>query len=99
MSTARSMVLRSVHLPPEMDESLRTLAFGLRVSKADLIRGFVSRGLEWVEREFGGEVSDDDRQRLMRELGSPELPEAERRKSDETMRRMRLSADESVLKG
>jgi predicted DNA-binding protein len=98
MSTARSMVLRSVHLPPEMDERLRTLAFSLRVSKADLIRGFVAKELERIEREFGRELSERDRERLLQSLGSSaELPEPERRRGEETMRRMRVAAEESAL--
>lgn len=94
MNSTRAMVLRSVHLPPAMDEELRTLAFGLRVSKADLIRGFVNVGLERMHEEFGREASEVDRDRLLEALGHPELPESEWKKSEENMHRMRLAADE-----
>jgi hypothetical protein len=39
------MVMRSIYLPPEMDERLRTISFVTRRSKADLIRQFVNEGM------------------------------------------------------
>lgn len=43
MSTSR-MVLRSLHLPEDTDEALRTVAFQLRLSKADLVRQLIDVG-------------------------------------------------------
>jgi predicted DNA-binding protein len=42
---ANGMVMRSIYLPPEMDERLRTISFVTRRSKADLIRQFVNQGM------------------------------------------------------
>jgi hypothetical protein len=42
----RNMVLRSVYLTAELDDQLRTAAFHLKRSKGDLIRQFISMGLE-----------------------------------------------------
>jgi hypothetical protein len=42
---ANGMVMRSIYLPPEMDERLRTISFVTRRSKADLIRQFVDEGM------------------------------------------------------
>jgi hypothetical protein len=39
------MVMRSIYLPLEMDERLRTISFVTRRSKADLIRQFVNEGM------------------------------------------------------
>jgi VIT1/CCC1 family predicted Fe2+/Mn2+ transporter len=44
-TTAKMKVLRSVFLDPEMDEALRQAAFRLKVSKGELIRTYVERGL------------------------------------------------------
>jgi predicted DNA-binding protein len=41
----RRMVLRSINLPPELDDQLRAVAFVLRRPKSDLIRMFVADGL------------------------------------------------------
>src|SRR5262249_22254896 len=41
----RPMVLRSINLPPELDDQLRAVAFALRRPKSDLIRMFVAEGL------------------------------------------------------
>ena len=44
-SDTRNMVLRTVFLPPALDDQLRDVAFHLRVSKGDLIRSLVLNGL------------------------------------------------------
>ncbi|MFM0282368.1 hypothetical protein P0D75_30605 [Paraburkholderia sediminicola] len=54
MENTSRMVLRSVHLPMEMDDQLRILAFRLGISKADLIRKFVEDGLQVVQRRLAG---------------------------------------------
>jgi Arc/MetJ-type ribon-helix-helix transcriptional regulator len=41
-----TLVLRSVYLPADMDEQLRTLAFRKRRSKSDVIREFIQLGLQ-----------------------------------------------------
>jgi hypothetical protein len=48
--TGENMVLRTVYLPPELDEALRRQAFHSRRSKGDLIREYVARGLGQEER-------------------------------------------------
>ncbi|CAN7807419.1 hypothetical protein LJR267_010839 [Paraburkholderia hospita] len=53
--TARPFVLRSVHFPPEMDESLRQLAFELNRPKAEVIRLFIRLGLDILNREAGSD--------------------------------------------
>lgn len=51
MSTSR-MVLRSIHLPEDTDEALRTVAFQLRLSKADLIRQLIDVGFrQYIQDE------------------------------------------------
>lgn len=49
MDARGAMVLRSVYLPTEMDETLRILAFQQRVTKAELIRQFVDAGLAQLQ--------------------------------------------------
>ncbi|TDY16980.1 hypothetical protein B0G81_8136 [Paraburkholderia sp. BL6665CI2N2] len=49
----RPFVLRSVHFPPDMDESLCQLAFELNQPKAAIIRIFVRCGLDALKREAG----------------------------------------------
>lgn len=39
------MVLRSFHLPADMDEELRHVAYELRRAKADVLREFLEEGL------------------------------------------------------
>jgi len=41
-----NMVLRTVFFPPELDNQLRDFAFSKHVSKGDLIRQLVIKGLE-----------------------------------------------------
>lgn len=52
---ARPFVLRSVHFPPEMDESLRQLALDLNRPKAEVIRLFIRCGLDALKREAGSD--------------------------------------------
>lgn len=42
---ADNMILRSVYLPPDIDQRLRALAFTESVSKGDVIREMLERGL------------------------------------------------------
>lgn len=50
VAAAKTKVLRSVFLEPQMDEILRQVAFRRNTSKGDLIRTYVERGLE-ADRE------------------------------------------------
>ncbi|WP_149536642.1 hypothetical protein [Siccirubricoccus phaeus] len=50
VAAAKTKVLRSVFLDPQMDEILRQVAFRRNTSKGDLIRTYVERGLE-ADRE------------------------------------------------
>ena len=66
--TKDNMVLRTVYLPLELDRELRQLAFTRDVSKADLIRDFISKGMGSVhasgERTLAEKVQERiDRQR------------------------------------
>jgi len=45
MTKTNKKVLRSVFLDSEMDETLRQAAFRLNVSKGELIRTYVERGI------------------------------------------------------
>lgn len=57
---AEKMVLRTVYLPPSLDEKLRMQAFRNKVSKNDLIRKAVERELADVPA-FGKELSKGPR--------------------------------------
>ncbi len=70
MADSKAMVLRSVHLPPEMDDRLRSLAFVLRCSKADLIRNFVGRGLTDMAQRLGPMPSEQTREQILKEVQS-----------------------------
>ncbi len=86
METHGAMVLRAVHLPPEMDEELRTLAFDLRLSKADLIRQFVRAGLANLQQQRGlGKVSLE----TASEAERYPLSEFEKNKSNAAIEEMR----------
>jgi hypothetical protein len=91
-----SMVMRSVYLPPDMDEALRNLAFQLRLSKADLIRAFVAGGLNDVVRRLGPKPDEARIAKVAAALGAGRLPEAERRRSQVAMERFRAAAAESA---
>ncbi|MFL9895478.1 MULTISPECIES: hypothetical protein [Paraburkholderia] len=51
----RPFALRSVHFPPDMDESLRQLALELNQPKAAVIRLFIRCGLDALKREAGSD--------------------------------------------
>ena len=52
--SASTMVLRSFHIPQDLEDKLRSLAFQLRCPKADLVRHFVAKGLDELTRQSGG---------------------------------------------
>ena len=54
------MVLRTVYLPPALDEKLRVQAFRSKVTKNDLIRRALERELSEVP-EFGREPAKSER--------------------------------------
>jgi hypothetical protein len=55
----RRMVLRSINLPPELDDQLRAVAFVVRRPKSDLIRMFVAEGLKHLMKHLRS-VSEKD---------------------------------------
>ena len=69
-----SMVLRSVHLPPELDEELRAIAFDLRLAKADLIRAFLQHGLDDVKPMLANARTPVSRSLLVERLGAGQFP-------------------------
>ncbi|WP_404478988.1 ribbon-helix-helix protein, CopG family [Novosphingobium sp. BL-52-GroH] len=44
--SSEKMVLRTVYLPPELDEKLRVSAFRAKVSKGDVIRNAIALALK-----------------------------------------------------
>lgn len=84
---ARPMVLRSVNLPPEMDDELRTMAFALRCPKADLIRFFIDRGMKAMVERLGPKPSDRTIQDVVSELEG--VSEADRTAIDRDIDRIR----------
>jgi predicted DNA-binding protein len=86
------MVMRSVYLPPEMDESLRNLAFQLRLSKADLIRAFVSSGLNQVAQSLGSQPDEERVAAVAQQLSAGRLPVAEQQRSQVAVERFRAAA-------
>lgn len=68
------MVLRSINLPADMDEQLRSLAFQLRRPKADLVRYFINVGLTQftrnMERNPSAETLETLRQQIAEGGGS-----------------------------
>ena len=58
------MVLRSINLPTDMDEQLRSLAFQLRRPKADLVRYFINVGLTQLSRSMRQNPSAEALERL-----------------------------------
>jgi hypothetical protein len=93
METQGAMVLRSVHLPPEMDEALRTLAFELRLSKADLIRKFVSAGLASLQQQ---REQGMDSAALRHEAERYALSDFERSKSNAAVDKIRRLGEEQL---
>jgi hypothetical protein len=59
----------------EMDELLRVMSFGLRITKADLVRGFVSRGLAELAQELSKDRTEEAVDRLTGEFTEPLTPE------------------------
>lgn len=55
ITESERMVLRTVYLPPDLDEKLRVWAFRTKVSKGDVIRQAVARELASVTG-FGDDV-------------------------------------------
>ncbi|MBV6882643.1 hypothetical protein [Xanthomonas euvesicatoria] len=49
----QNMVLRTVFLPPALDDRLRDVAFESRVSKGDLIRSLVTAALNSLQTDPG----------------------------------------------
>jgi len=52
MPNSRSMVLRSVNVPFQMEEQLRSIAFLLRIPKSDVIRWCINEGLSILVRQL-----------------------------------------------
>ena len=69
---ANGMVMRSIYLPPEMDERLRTISFVTRRSKADLIRQFVDEGMVNLASRLR-KVPEKDFEQTARESVSAEM--------------------------
>jgi hypothetical protein len=91
-----SMVMRSVYLPPDMDESLRNLAFQLRLTKADLIRAFVAAGLNNVVGSLGPRPDEARIAKVAEALSAGRLPEAERQRGQVAIERFQAAAAESA---
>jgi predicted DNA-binding protein len=62
------MVLRSINLPTDMDEQLRSLAFQLRRPKADLVRYFIDVGLTQLSRSMRQNPSAEALERLGQQI-------------------------------
>jgi hypothetical protein len=79
MAKTANMVLRSLFVPPHVDEQLREAAFRQGVTKGSLMRHFIEHGLaEYRER---GELS------ISKEIRSfEEMDEADRREELESLR-------------
>jgi Ribbon-helix-helix protein, copG family len=95
-ATKPSMVMRSVYLPPDMDEALRNLAFQLRLSKADLIRAFVAGGLNNAVRSLGPKPDEARIAKVAEGFAPGRLPEAEERRGRVSMESFKAAAAQSV---
>ena len=93
--TNTTMVMRSVYLPPEMDSALRSLAFQLRLSKADLIRAFVASGMKEVQRRLGSHPDEAAIAQVARSLGDSQLSAQEIQHADAVMKRMQAAVTDS----
>jgi predicted DNA-binding protein len=62
------MVLRSINLPADMDEQLRSLAFQLRRPKADLVRYFINVGLTQLTQSMRQSSSSEALERLSQQI-------------------------------
>jgi predicted DNA-binding protein len=89
----RPMVLRSINVPPEMDEQLRRMAFVLRRPKADLIRHFVSKGLIEMTKQLGSNPTDDAIEQCIAGLDANGRSDAERRGIGKDLVRMRQAME------
>lgn len=85
----RPFVLRSVHFPADMDESLRQLAFELNQPKAAVIRLFIRCGLEALKREAGSDRHKTEQ--FFRDYATPSI--RARKTTNES------SLDEDVVHG
>lgn len=54
---ADNMVLRTIYLPKELDQQLKTVAIRGERSKGDLIRELIVAGLDSKRKEQGSDVS------------------------------------------
>ena len=61
-------VLRSINLPVELEEALRTTAFLLRRPKADLMRYFINEGLAQLTRRMGSRPSEETLRELSQQI-------------------------------
>lgn len=48
-SSTQNMILRSIYLPPKVDQTLRAIAFTRQISKGDLMRSLIDEGLKRIE--------------------------------------------------
>jgi len=53
----RPPVLRSVHLPADLDDKVRQLAFDAKNTKSDVIRKLIQAQIKWIDHQFGGDVA------------------------------------------
>jgi hypothetical protein len=51
MSSAPSLVLRTLYISPELDNKLRAEAYDRRTSKNDVIRGYLEYAIEQKKKE------------------------------------------------
>jgi hypothetical protein len=64
------MVMRSLHMPRELEDRLKSLAFQLGCPKADLMRHFVERGLASLVARHGAEWDADEHRWRLAERGA-----------------------------
>jgi predicted transcriptional regulator len=50
-------MLRSVHLPADLDDKVRQLAFDMQGSNSDVIRKLIQAQIKWIDQQFGGDVA------------------------------------------
>lgn len=87
-----TVVMRSIHLPLDVDAKLRGLAFNLKCSKAELIRYFVKEGMDALIEELG---NDPEAIKLFTErLAHDPINQQIKQQSDEDLERMRQAAEE-----
>lgn len=54
-----NLILRTVYLPPDLDDKLRVEAFAKRTSKNDLIRKYIDLGMKAASKEQDTKVPDN----------------------------------------